>query len=447
MLSGEDPRTGEPFDSSYDGVGAGIEGAEGQFEVGKYLAARMDKNGRLASKGLDKLADASGRLDRGLHKLATGSQRVSDGVVALTRGSEQLSPALERLSRGSERLSGGLDLLETGAGRLADGLAEGARKSGALPRALRRIGGALQEGREGGGGESQLGLLQRRSPGLFHSAYFVLAALDGAQPRTRSALGSLIDLDRGGMDARLVVIPKDPPTTDAAQETTERIEDDAEGLARRTGSEVLVGGVGPVDRDIVNQFEGQATQMRLAMAVVGLLILIPLLGALLVPLFAVVINLLTISATFGIMALLFNGSLLGGPGYIDITTIPSTVMLIFGLAIDYEVFVFARIREEYLRTGSTRQAVERGIERTAPVVSGAAVIMIAVFLSFSVSGLASMRNFGIAQAIAVFIDAFVVRLVIVPALMVWLGDRCWWMPRWLSRRRLSRRSPVPQESG
>ena len=445
-LTGTDPRTGEPTDPSYKGVDAGIGRAEGQFEVGEYLATRLDKSGRQANKGLEKLADGSSRLDHGLRKLAAGSRRLSDGVAALARGGEQLSPALQRLSRGAERLSGGLDLLEQGTGRLAEGLGEGAVKSRALPRGLRRIGSALENGRKGSGGESQLAVLQRRSPGLFRSAYFVLAALDGSRPKQRSEIGSLIDLDRGGMDARLVVVPKDAPNTEAAQQTIERLEGDAERLARRTGSEVLVGGVGPVDRDIVDQFQGQALLMRLAMALVGLLILIPLLRSLTVPIFTVLINLVTIGATFGILALLFNGSLLGGPGYIDVTTIPSTIMLIFGLAIDYEVFVFARIREEYLRTGSTSSAINLGIERTAPVVTGAAVIMITVFLAFSLSGLMSMRNFGVAQAIAVSIDAFVVRLIIVPALMMWLGDRCWWMPSLLSRRRTpSRRSPVLQD--
>jgi RND superfamily putative drug exporter len=444
-LIGKDPNSGEPTDPTYDGVGEGIEGAEGQFEVGEYLAGQMDKNGRRASKGFEKLADASARLDRGLRRVAAGSQRVSDGVGALAHGGEALSPALRRLSQGARKLGGGLDLLDRGSGRLADGLSEGARKSRALPRALRRIGGALEDGRKGSGGQSQLALLRQRSPGLFHSAYFVLAALDGSPATQRSQIGSLVSIDRGGADARVLVIPKNDSTSDAARETTERLEADAEGLARRTGAEVLVGGVGPVAMDVNDEFRGQSGPMRLAMALVSLLILIPLLRSLTIPLLAVLINLLTVSASFGVLALLFNTSLLGGPGYVDVTVIPGAIMVIFGLAIDYEVFVFARIREEYLRTGSTREAVMLGLDRTAHVVTGAAVIMITVFLSFSVSGLMSLRNFGVAQAIAVFIDAFIVRLIIVPAVMLWLGDRCWWTPRWLSRRRApSGRSPAPQ---
>ena len=125
--------------------------------------------------------------------------------------------------------------------------------------------------------------------------------------------------------------------------------------------------------------------MRLALSLVSLLILIPVMRSLTIPLLAAVINLLTVSASFGVLALLFNGSLLGGPGYVDATVVPATMMVMFGLAIDYEVFVFARMREEYVRTGSTTAAVRNGLDRTAHVVTGAAMIMISVFLAFSVS--------------------------------------------------------------
>jgi RND superfamily putative drug exporter len=148
---------------------------------------------------------------------------------------------------------------------------------------------------------------------------------------------------------------------------------------------------------------------------------------------AAFLNLLTVSATLGVLALLFNDSLLGGPGYVDAADIPATIMVIFGLAIDYEVFIFARMREEYVRTGSTEQAVDNGLARTAPVVTGAAVIMIVVFLCFSVSEFITLRNFGVAQATAIFIDAFIIRLLILPVIMKRLGDWSWWMPKWLDR--------------
>ena len=145
------------------------------------------------------------------------------------------------------------------------------------------------------------------------------------------------------------------------------------------------------------------------------------------------LNLLTVSATFGLLALLFDTQLLGGPGFVDTSVLPIVVILTLGLAIDYEVFIFARIREEYLRTGSTKQAIEQGLARTAHVISGAAVIMMAVFLAFAVTPLATIRDISLAIAISVFIDAFVIRFAILPATMRALGDRCWWLPPWLDR--------------
>jgi putative drug exporter of the RND superfamily len=427
-LTGKDIRTGELADPAYAGIGPGIDRADGQFGVGGYLAATMEKNNQQASEGTEKLADASARLDKGLQRLATGSRQVSDGVGALAQGGAKLSPALQRLGQGADRLTKGLGLLETGAGQLSSGLGTGAEKSKLLTGGLDRIENGLEE--SGGSGFSQL---QQRSPGIFHSAYFILASLDGSRPAQRNQLVSLVNLDRGGMDARMLVVPSDDPSSAEAQQTRDRLEADAEGLARRTGTEVVVGGVGPASIDINDAIRGQAPLARIVLALVTLLILIPVLRSLTIPILSALINLITVSASFGILALLFDNSFLGGPGYVDVGMIAAIVMVMFGLAIDYEIFVFARIREEYVRTGSTDAAVKNGLDRTAHVVTGAAIIMITVFLAFSVSEFMSLRNFGVAQAVAVFIDAFLVRLIIVPAMMSRLGKWCWWMPRWLDR--------------
>ncbi|MFP5389192.1 MAG: MMPL family transporter, partial [Thermoleophilia bacterium] len=442
-LTGKDVRTGEIVDPTYEGVDAGVERAEGQFDVGRYISSQLDKQGKRSSEGIEKLAKASEKLERGLGRLADGSEQLSRGAEALDRGGEALPGALSRLGTGAEHLNGGLGLLEDGAGRLSDGLGQGAQKSTLLSSGIGRIGAGLADQ----GGKSKLVELRRRSPGLFRSAYFVLAGLDGSPPGQRRQLDSLINLNRGGMAGRLLIVPSDPPTSDAARQTRDRIEGDAADLARKTGTEVLVGGVGPTEMDVNDVTRDQAPLLRLALALVTLIVLIPVLRSVTIPVLATLVNLLTVSATFGVLALLFDGSWLGGPGYIDASVITATMMVMFGLAIDYEVFVFARIREEYVRTGSTRAAVSGGLDRTAHVVTGAAGIMIAVFLSFSISELMTLRNFGIAQAVAVAIDAFVVRLIVVPAIMNRLGSWCWWMPRWLDRLLPSARSPADLERG
>jgi RND superfamily putative drug exporter len=231
----------------------------------------------------------------------------------------------------------------------------------------------------------------------------------------------------------MLVVPRDASGTDAAGQTKDRLEADAADLARKTGTEVVVGGVAPIEIAANDAVRDQSPLLRLLLSLVTIAVLIPVLRSLTIPFLAALINLITISASFGILALLFDGSLLGGPGYIDATVVPAIMMVMFGLAIDYEVFVFARIREEYLRTGSTRAAINGGLDRTAHVVTGAAVIMISVFLAFSVSELVTIRNFGVALSIGVALDAFVVRLIVVPAMMVRLGKWCWWIPGWLDR--------------
>lgn len=440
QLTGRELGSGEQPNPNNEGVGKGIARAEGEFGVGRYLAAKMDENSREARSGIGKLARASTRLDRGLGKLADGSQQVADGVAALADGGEQLSPALAKVAQGAEHLVGGLSQLESGSGRLAAGLGNGARKSKLLSGGLGRVESGMAS--QGESGETQLAGLQHRSPGLFHSAYFVLAGLDGSRPEQRNAVGYLVDLDHGGQVARMLVVPRDGPTSAAAEQTKERIEGDGAALARKTGTVVSLGGVAPTQIEVNNAIRSDTPLLRLALALVSLLILVPVLRSLTIPLIAALLNLLTVSATFGLLALLFDGSLLGGPGYVDSTVISGTVMVMFGLAIDYEVFVFARIREEYVRTGSTEAAVRRGLDRTAHVVTGAATIMIAVFLAFSVSDFMSLRDFGVAQAIGIALDAFVIRLIIIPAVMLRLGEHSWWMPGPL-RQRVRSRAPRP----
>ncbi len=425
-LTGLEPGEEDEGEEAEAGVVAGLQRAQSQFNLGLYLAGQQDDSTRKASEGVDKLADAATDLDRGIEKLSRNSDKLSAAIARLSRGGEDLPPGLQRLSAGAERLLHGLGQLEGGAGGLAGGLGEGEQGSQRLTGAVNRI----HAGTEGQGSQ---GNVLTRSPGLFKSGYFALAGLDGTEPETRDQAGFLVNLNEGGSAARMLVIGKDALASDGAAETARRLEDDAEGLATETHSEVLVGGLTPNLVGLNDVFREQAPLARLALSIVTLLVLIPVTRSLLLPIIAALLNLLTVSATFGVLALLFDNSFLGGPGFVDISVLPLVVILTLGLAIDYEVFIFARIREEYLRTGSTRQAIDDGLSRTAHVISGAAVIMIVVFLAFSVTPLAGIRDTSVAVAVSVFIDAFVIRFAILPATMRALGDRCWWCPRWLSR--------------
>jgi RND superfamily putative drug exporter len=427
-LTGVDPNTGEESGST-DGALAGVRSTRGQFSLGLYLAQRLSATGEKASDGMEKLAKSSAKLDSGLERLSGGTRQMQEGIARLASSGRELPPGLSKLEEGAERLTGGLGQISSGAGGLAQGLGGGAQKSKLLGGALRK----MQAGIERGAGGEQLDDLQQRSPGLFHSGFFFLASLDGSKPAKRRELGFLVSIDQGGQAARMLVIPRYDPSDPRARETRDRLEGDADRVARETGTEVVVGGVTASQLDVDAMLRDRTPGARLALALVTLLILVLLLRSLLVPILAALLNVLTVAATFGFLALLFDGSLLGGPGYVDAVVIPGTMMIIFGLAIDYEVFIFARMREEYLRTGSSKTAVDAGLAQTAPVVTGAAIVMIVVFLSFAVSSFATMRNFGTAQAIGVAIDAFLVRLILVPAVMRLLGRWAWWMPAWLDR--------------
>src|SRR5882724_7695395 len=150
-------------------------------------------------------------------------------------------------------------------------------------------------------------------------------------------------------------------------------------------------------------------------------------------------NLLSVSAAYGVMTLAANGGgfskLIGIDHEVPVAPFMPVMMfaILFGLSMDYEVFLVSRIREEYLKDGDTRRAIADGLARTARVITAAAAIMVVVFLAFVTSSQVFLKLFGIGLASAIFLDATVVRMVLVPAVMQLLGKRNWWIPDWLER--------------
>ena len=149
--------------------------------------------------------------------------------------------------------------------------------------------------------------------------------------------------------------------------------------------------------------------------------------------------LLSVSAAYGVMTLAAKGgglsSLIGIDHEVPIAPFMPVMMfaILFGLSMDYEVFLISRIREEYLKDGDTRRAVADGLAKTARVITAAAAIMVVVFLAFVASPEVFLKLFGIGLAAAIFLDATVVRMVLVPAVMQLLGKYNWWIPDWLER--------------
>ena len=154
---------------------------------------------------------------------------------------------------------------------------------------------------------------------------------------------------------------------------------------------------------------------------------------------AAVMNLLSITAAYGVLVMIAQngwlGSLFGFPEKMPVTTwVPVFLFVIlFGLSMDYEVFLLSRIREAYDASGDNAASVARGLSRTARVISAAAAIMIAVFLSIVIGPQVTTKQIGLGLAVAILIDATVVRLVLVPAVIELLGRANWWLPGWLAR--------------
>jgi RND superfamily putative drug exporter len=154
------------------------------------------------------------------------------------------------------------------------------------------------------------------------------------------------------------------------------------------------------------------------------------------PLIAVALNLVTVGAAFGVLSLLVElpSRPLGDAGFIDAISAVAIFTVTFGLSIDYQVFLLSRMREGWLETNDTAKAIDYGVSRTAGVIVGAALIMTGVFLAFAASDVANLRQMGVGLAVAVMLDATVIRLLLLPAAMRALGDWNWWLPGWLERR-------------
>ena len=175
-----------------------------------------------------------------------------------------------------------------------------------------------------------------------------------------------------------------------------------------------------------------------AVLTLSFLLLMVVFRSLLVPLKAVVMNLLSIGAAYGVLVVIFQWG--WGADLIGIDTGPVEAIvplmmfaIVFGLSMDYEVFLLSRIREEYDQTGDSATAVADGLAKTAQVITAAAAIMVVVFGSFVFEDDRTAKLFGIGFALAVLLDATIVRMLLVPATMELLGDRNWWLPKWLDR--------------
>ena len=245
--------------------------------------------------------------------------------------------------------------------------------------------------------------------------------------------------NEAGDAAIIQVIPTTSPQDQATTELVRRLRADTIPSATSDGAVVHVGGGTATFIDLSDRITNALPWFIGAVVLLSFLLLMVVFRSILVPLKAAVLNLLSIGAAYGVVVVIFQWgwgrSLLGIDQLIPIVSFVPMMMfaVLFGLSMDYEVFLLSRIREEYLKTGKNVESVVSGISTTARVITSAALIMIAVVLSFVTQPDPVGKMFGIGLAVAVFIDATIVRIVLVPATMVLLGDANWWLPGWLDR--------------
>ncbi|GIL26085.1 putative membrane protein, MmpL family [Actinocatenispora comari] len=254
---------------------------------------------------------------------------------------------------------------------------------------------------------------------------------------------------RSGDDAWLTVVGTRSPQSDAAQQLVADVR-----ATHSPGHDTLVGGKAAYQYDSTHALMSRLPAAGAIIAIATLVLLFLFTGSVVLPVKAIVLNILSLTATFGAMVFVFQdghlGALVGHPiatGYLDMTVPVLMFCIAFGLSMDYEVFLLSRIREQYLRTGDNTAAVGTGLQRTGRLITAAALLIALVLVAFGTSQVAMLKMLGIGLALAVLVDATLVRGVLVPAFMRLLGSANWWAPkplRWLHERvGLAESEPAP----
>ena len=277
----------------------------------------------------------------------------------------------------------------------------------------------------------------------------MIISVEGAAVTDQAALGQFV----GAIDATenvaaafptpindslalVIAYPESAPQDEATTTLVNTLRDD---VIPQSGVDAKVGGLTAASTDFSEFLGGRMPILIGVVLLLSFILLMAVFRSLLVPLKAVVMNLLSIGAAYGVLVAIFQwgwGMQLIGvdrAGPIEAWVPMFLFAIVFGLSMDYEVFLLSRIKEEYDRTKNNELAVADGLAATARVITAAALIMFCVFGAFVLGDDRQLKLFGLGLAIAVLIDATIVRMVLVPSTMELLGDRNWWLPRWLGK--------------
>ena len=281
----------------------------------------------------------------------------------------------------------------------------------------------------------------------------MLAVVDarGLEPQAaQAAVGQLVQAASGlagvtnaqivgatedGTGYQLLVTPETGPSDEATQDLLAELRSTMAEQGEATGTTIGVTGLTAINVDVSERLTDALVPYLLVVGGLAFVLLMLVFRSVLVPLTATIGFLLTIGATLGATVLVFQEELFGlFEGAPLVSFLPLLLIGIsFGLAMDYQVFLVTRMREAYVHGDTAREAVVDGFRHGARVVTAAALIMIAVFAAFVAQPDNLIKSMGFALAAAILIDAFAVRMLLIPSLMYLLGDKAWWLPRWLDR--------------
>jgi putative drug exporter of the RND superfamily len=247
-------------------------------------------------------------------------------------------------------------------------------------------------------------------------------------------------LNEAGDTATMIAYPSTTPQDERTDETVKTARDvTLPPIQQETGTRVSIGGTTATNIDFAQTIRDKLPLFIGVVVGLSLLLLAIVFRSLLIPVKAGIFNLLSIAGAFGVVTLIFQDGNLAGlfgdaTGPIE-SFLPIMVFaVVFGLSMDYEVFLVSRMHEEWVHTGDAKYAVRHGLAMTGRVVTAAAIIMIAVFGAFAIGNERALAMMGVGFASAIFIDAFIIRLLLLPAVMHLAGAAMWWMPAWLERR-------------
>ncbi|PCC37843.1 RND transporter [Brachybacterium alimentarium] len=246
--------------------------------------------------------------------------------------------------------------------------------------------------------------------------------------------------NQGADLAVIAVVPEGGPTAQSTKDLVHELRDSGPGWEDEYSiSDVTVTGSTAVGIDVTDKLSSALLPFAIFVVGLSLILLAMVFRSVWVPIKASVGYLLSVAAAFGVTSMVFEYGWFNAPLSVSVNGpvvafMPIMVMgVLFGLAMDYEVFLVSRMREEFTHTGDARGSIEKGFTASAPVVIAAALIMVAVFAGFVTSGWFMLQPIAVGLAVGVLVDAFVVRMTLVPAVLALLGKHAWWLPAWLDR--------------